>query len=353
VNLRIKNVCVKLTEQNLDGLILSSPPNITYLTRFSSRDSYLLVSKKGNLYFTDSRYIEEAKIGLKRTAAVKKTNGSVFKIIADACRNLRLKRVGFEERHLPFGEHKKIKEGLNKTVDLIPIHSLVEGLRQIKDAQELEKIRKATRITIEALKFIKNFISPGIKEIEVAAELESFIRYNGALGSAFEIIVASGPNSSFPHHLTSQRRIKNNEPVLIDLGVDYLGYKSDLTRVFFSGKINSLIRNIYDIVLKAQGLAIKKIKPAVSINKIDAAARQHIIKKGYGEFFGHNLGHGIGLEVHEAPHISTQENNPLKVGMVFTIEPAIYLPHKFGIRLEDMVLVTPKGCEVLSGTLHK
>jgi len=353
VNLRIKNIFAQLEKENLDGLIISSQANISYLTEFISRDSYLLISKKGNVYFTDSRYTQEAKINLKRVAIIEKINGSVFNIIVNTCRKLRLKRVGFEERNLAYGEYKNIEEGSDKRLELIPTHSLVENLRQIKSKEEIEKIKEATRITIEALKFVGNFISPGIREIEIAAELERFIRYQGARTSAFEIIVASGPNSSFPHHITSQRKIKNNEPVLIDLGVEYLGYKSDLTRVLFLGKINAIVRRVYSIVLEAQERAIRKIKPDVSINKIDTAARQYIARRGYGGFFGHNLGHGIGLEIHEEPHISKKENNKLKSGMVFTVEPAIYLPDKFGIRIEDTVLVTRDGSRLLSGGLNK
>ncbi|PIP20035.1 MAG: Xaa-Pro dipeptidase [Candidatus Omnitrophica bacterium CG23_combo_of_CG06-09_8_20_14_all_40_11] len=348
-----KKIYAKLTQENLDGLIISSPANISYLTNFTSRDSYFLISKKTNIYITDSRYAQEAKKGLKGLALITKFNGSVFKIIADACIELGLKRIGFEERYLAFAEYKKIEEELNKKGDLIPTYGLVEELRQIKTAEELEKIKKATQITIKAFKFIKDFISPGKKEIEVAAELGRYIRYCGGRSSAFDIIVASGPNSSFPHHLTSQRKIKDNEPVLVDLGADYMGYKSDLTRVFFLGKISPAVKRIYDIVCKAQARAIKEIKPAVHINKIDAAARQYITQKGYGGFFGHNLGHGIGLEVHEEPHISSKENKELKAGMIFTVEPGIYLPDKFGIRLEDIVLVTKKGYEVISGALDK
>ena len=353
VNLRLKNIYAKLDKTNLEGFILSSPSNISYLTHFISRDAYLIISKRENIYLTDSRYTEEVKKSLNKAFSLKKINGSVFKIIADACNNLKLKRIGFEERYLPFAEHKKIRENLNKTIDLIPTHNLVEELRQIKSEEELEKIKKAIRITVSALKFIKDFISPGKREIEVAAELERFIRYNGARTSAFDIIVACGANSSFPHHITSQRKIKNNEPVLIDIGVDYLGYKSDLTRVFFLGKITSAVRKIYDIVLQAQERAIRKIKPAININIIDKTARQYIAQRGYGGFFGHNLGHGVGLEVHEEPNISGKEKGKLRPGMVFTIEPAIYLPDKFGIRIEDMVLVTERGAQVLSVDLNK
>ena len=347
MNLRIKNIYAKLKDANLDGLIVSLPANISYLTGCTGRDAYLLISKKENTYFTDSRYIEEAKQSLSRTFRLKKTNGSVFKQIAASCLNLKLKRVGFEERCLPFAEFKKIKQESRHKINLIPTHNLAEELREIKSPREVELIKQAVEITLSALKFIQNFISPGKKEVEIAAELERYIRYKGARASAFDIIVASGPNSSFPHHLTGERKLKKNEPVLIDIGVDYSGYKSDLTRVFFLGKITSLYRSVYDIVLEAQKRAISEIKPAVSIGKVDAAARQYISRKGYGSSFVHNLGHGIGLEVHEEPHICSKEKSGLEPGMVFTVEPAIYLPGKFGIRIEDMVLVTQKGVELL------
>jgi Xaa-Pro aminopeptidase len=312
-----------------------------------------LVCAKENIYFTDSRYLEEAKKQLKGAAIVKKVNGSVFKLIADSCLALGLKRIAFEGRYLAFAEYEKIKQGLKAKADLISTHSLVEDCRQIKETGELKHIEKAVRITIQALKMARRFIRPGRKEIEIAGELERFIRYHGAAGSAFEIIVASGPNSAFPHHTPGRRKLRLNEPVLIDIGVDYNGYKSDLTRVFFLGKINVLARKIYKIVLQAQELAIEKIRPGRKLSEIDAASRQFITREGFGEFFGHNLGHGIGLDVHEEPHLGPKEDNTLKPGMVVTVEPAIYLPGKFGIRLEDTVLVTKKGAKVLSGALHK
>jgi Xaa-Pro aminopeptidase len=352
MNSRIKNIYAKLDKEKIDGFILSSPSNISYLTDYRSRDSYLVLSRKENVYVTDSRYIEEAKRNLKGFT-IEQTDSSVFKKIADICGGLRFKCIGFEERHLSFAEYKKIRKEVDDNVGLVATSGLVEELRQIKTAQELEKIRKAIQITIKAFRFIKDFIVPGRKEIEVAAELERFIRYNGATTSSFDIIIGSGPNSAFPHHLTSERRIKKDEPVLLDMGVDYSGYKSDLTRVFFSGKMNSLAKKIYKIVLKAQSLAIAKIKPGAAIKEIDGFARGYIERKGYGCFFSHGLGHGVGLEVHEKPNINKKENNKLRAGMVFTVEPAIYFPDKFGIRIEDMVLVTKEGNEVLSGTLDK
>ncbi len=337
----LKVISPILKEKNLDGLIVSSPFNISYLTGYRSRDSFLLLSEKEKIYFTDSRYLKEARAHLK-DISFKKINGSVFKVIAKVCQKLKLKKVGFEERHLSFAEYKKIKE-FASGITLSPTYGIIEELRQIKNTEELKRIRKAVEITVKALKFIPDFISPGRREAEIAGELQRFIRLNGADASAFEIIVASGPNSSFPHHLTSQRKIEKNEPVLLDIGVDYLGYKSDLTRVYFSGKINSLIRKIYHIVCQAQEKALNKIKPGLPANKIDALSRGYIARKGYGRFFGHNLGHGVGLEVHELPRIGKRDQDKLKPGMVFTVEPGIYLPGKFGLRLEDMVLVTEKG----------
>jgi Xaa-Pro aminopeptidase len=349
---RLKNVYARLKQRGLDGLLVSLPANISYLTESLSRDAYLLVSEKESIYFTDSRYTEEARAFLKDKIKLKECNGAVFKRIAAASLDLGFKRLGFEERYLPLAEFAKIKEYSRGIFDLIPTHSIVEDKRQLKDVGEIEKIRKSTKITGMALEHIKQFIVCGVREVEVAAEFERFIRYHGARASAFDIIVAGGPNSSQPHHLSGQRRLKANEPVLIDLGVDYQGYKSDLTRVLFLGKIKVLVRKVYDIVFKAQELAIKRIRPGAEMAAIDKVAREYIASKGYAKYFTHNLGHGFGLEVHEDPRISHNEASAIKPGMTFTVEPGIYLPGKFGIRIEDMILVTRKGCEVLSGAIN-
>lgn len=353
MNHRLRNIYSALKQRKLDALLVCWPANISYLTQSQSRDSYLLVSHKENVYFTDSRYSQEAKFFLKSNAKLKECNGSVFKDIAQTILRFKLKKVGIEERYLPTAEFAKIKEHGRGAFDLIPTHSIIEDKRQVKETCELLKLQKAARITALALEYIKQFLVPGVKEIEIVGELERFIRYQGARASAFDIIVASGPNSSCPHHLSGERKLKNNEPVLIDFGVDYQGYKSDLTRVFFLGKINILARKVYDIVLKAQELAIARIRPGAELAEIDGVARDYIAKKGYAKNFTHNLGHGFGLEVHEDPRISGNEAAALKPQMTFTVEPGIYLPGKFGIRIEDMILVTKKGCAVLSGSINK
>jgi len=350
---RLLRICKRLEEEGLDGLLVSSAANITYLTEYPSRDSYLLVSAKRNIYFTDSRYTHEAQTLLGGRAQVKDASGSTFKTIAGGIADLGLKRVGFESRYLPFAEYKRIHLDLKKRSLLIPTHSLVEELRQIKDTGEIKKLKEAVRICVDALEFVRNFIAPGKKEIEVVAELERFIRYQGGSNSSFDTIVASGPHAAYPHHISGERKLSKSEPVLIDAGVEFSGYKSDLTRVYSLSKINGLISKVYGIVRDAQLKAIEEIRPGIAISKVDRAARSYIAKKGYAPYFKHNLGHGLGLEVHELPNISPKNDIELEEGMVFTIEPGIYLPGKFGIRIEDMVLVTKKGYEVLSGALNK
>jgi Xaa-Pro aminopeptidase len=347
---RLKRLYARLKQEGLDGLVVSSPANISYLVEFRSRDSYSLISEKQNIYFTDSRYTLEAGRLLKKSFILKETDGSVFKRIARGCLRLGLKRIGFEERVLPFAEYKEIKKHLGSKSRLLAVNGLIEELRESKDPQEINLIRESAGISISALKYIEKHISAGIKEIELAGELERYLRSHGGAGSAFEIIVASGANSAFPHHASSHKRMIRGEPVLIDIGADYQGYKSDLTRVFFLGKINPLLRKVYDIVLRAQQAAIDRVSPGCPIREIDRAARSYITQQGFGPNFSHNLGHGVGLEVHEAPQISAKENNELKPGMVFTVEPGIYLPGKFGVRIEDMVVITEKKeCEVISG----
>jgi Xaa-Pro aminopeptidase len=350
---RINKIYSQMKRQGFDSLLVTLPANITYLTGYVSRDSWLLLSKDKTFYITDSRYVFEVKKYLHPAFTVKEIESSLFGTVTALVKALAIKRLAFEEKYLATYIYQKLSASLPGTTGLIPAQGIVESQREIKTPQEIETINKATQIAIKALRFIKKHIATGAKEVEIAGEIERFIRYNGAEGPSFEIIVASGPNSSFPHHKTSSRKIGRNEPVLIDMGVEYRGYKSDLTRVFFLGKINPLVRKVYDIVAQAQSLAIKSIKPAVRMNKVDMAARQHIARNGYGGFFSHSLGHGIGLEIHESPRISPKENRRIKKGMAFTVEPAVYIPGEFGIRIEDMVVVTKKGARVLSGTLNK
>ena len=350
---RAERLLNSLKARGLDGLIISSQANISYLTKTPGQDAYLLLSQKGGVYFTDSRYIGQIRRSLPLGIKLEKISSQFHKTIASACGNLRLKRVGFEERIMPYAEAMKIKASLSRGSEFLPCHSLVEGLRKIKEPREIVFIRQAAQIASAAISSIAALIRPGIREIELAGELERAIRYNGGTTSAFDIIVAFGSNSAFPHHTPSAKKLANNEVALIDAGAEFAGYKSDLTRVFFTGKISVLARRVYQAVLAAQAAAIRNIRPSLTTGKIDGCARAYLRRRGWGKYFAHSLGHGIGLEVHEEPRLRPKEETRLEPGMVITVEPAVYLPGKFGIRIEDMVLVTRKGCEVFSGSLHK
>jgi Xaa-Pro aminopeptidase len=365
---RLEGLHIILQKSHLDGLLVSHQPNINYLTGFPSSDSYLLITKKNVFFITDSRFYQQAisffdaaknklnkaekAYGTIKGLEVELSGRSVFATIAKLAGKERLKRLGFEARNLDFAQYNRIKKLLRPS-HFIPTQALVEDLRRVKEARELTKIKKAVSIAARALKYVQKIIRPGLSEIEIVAELERFIRYHGARASSFETIVASGENTAYPHHLTGKRKLKKCDCLFIDIGVDYEGYKSDLTRTFFLGRIPLEISKIYQIVLQAQIQAINKIKPGVRICEIDRSARQYIANHGYGGFFAHNLGHGIGLEVHEQPTISADNSATIEVGMVFTVEPAIYLKGRFGIRIEDDVVVTKGGCEVLSSDLDK
>ncbi len=351
MNSRIKRLFSQLG-RSCDALLLSDSANVSYLTGYQSRDSFLLVTAKSLFFLTDGRYSAEARKHLQGAQVIQLKNG-LFKDVSNLCSRWKCARIGFEERHLSYSAYQRFKQVLAADQELVPVGPLVEQLRQIKSAEEVRKIRLATDLACEALSYIRTQLRPGLTELEVSGEIERFIRSKGASGSSFEIIVASGPNSSYAHHLTGTRRLKQGEPVMIDMGVDLNGYKSDLTRVFFMGKINLLAQKLYSIVLTAQRKAIEAIRPGVPVSSIDRAARDYIASKGYARQFLHSLGHGVGLAVHEEPGINASSKKTIEPGMVFTVEPAVYLAGRCGIRIEDMVLVTEKKCEVLSGALDK
>ncbi|MCM8791746.1 MAG: aminopeptidase P family protein [Candidatus Omnitrophica bacterium] len=353
-SLRLENLNKKLSNLNLDGFFVCNQSNITYLTGFNSRESYLLISKKNNIFITDFRYWEETKQYIKdfKFFSLKKLKEHISNTIIALSKRLKIKRLGFEANYISYATYKKIKNNLPSYTDFVPTYDVIESIREIKSDMEIDKIRKSVEINIQTFHYAKKIIKVGLKEIEIAKKLENFMKNKGGK-PAFEIIVAAGANSSFPHHISSKYRLKKNDVILIDMGVDFEGYKSDLTRIFFLGKIPFIVKKIYCSVINAQKLALEIIKTQVSINKIDKSARNYIKESGWGKYFGHALGHGIGLDVHEKPYISSKNKDTIKRGMVFTIEPAVYLPKKFGIRIEDMVLFKGKEVEVLSAALDK
>ena len=335
-----------LKTRRLDGYITSNDTNITYLTEFPASESWLLVTPRQAFYITDFRYELEAKKGLKGVKVVRYSN-SIFASLFEQARACRVKRLGFDSRHVSLALFQQMKKHCPKGIELVEANPLLEELRAVKEKKEIALIRRALKLHHQALRYLKGVIRPGATEQEVLLKLERFVKGRGA-GFSFDPIIAAGANSCYPHARVTGRRIRNNEPVLVDFGIDIQGYKSDLTRIFFLGKIAPLVKKVYNEVSIAQDRAIRFIKAGIKAADVDFQARNYLEEKNLAKFFGHSLGHGVGLDIHESPRIS--HNNPavLKAGMVITIEPAVYIPNKFGIRIEDMILVTEHGYEILS-----
>jgi Xaa-Pro aminopeptidase len=273
--------------------------------------------------------------------------GSIFNVVAAECKKRGLQSLAFEQDHLTFAQAKQMQEALDG-IGFIPVGGLVEEMRMIKDASELQIIREAARIVDRTFMQILNEIKPGMKEKEVALRLEILMREMGASSSSFDIIVASGKRSALPHGTASDKVLEKGDLVTLDFGAYYKGYASDITRTVMLGKPNDKQKEIYDIVLEAGKRTIDAIRPGITGKEADAVARDYIKLRGYGDYFGHGTGHGLGLEVHEAPRLSAQGDTALAPGMVVTVEPGIYLADFGGVRIEDDVIVTESGCEVIT-----
>ena len=348
MNPRLKKLVEDFSRhKNIDAFLIVNESNIRYLTQFPAVESWLLVTKLKAFYMTDSRYILQARQGL-HGISVKQYSQIPYPILNELCKRCKIKRLGFDERHTNFGVWRKLKEFCPRRSKLVGVTGLVETLREIKDDEEIAQIKDCLKLHFKAIDFIKKVVKPGVTERQVALQLERFVKSHGAEFS-FNPIIASGPNSCYPHARVSDRIIRNNESVLLDFGIDINGYKSDLTRNFFLGRIAPRVSQVFDAVTRAQREAISLIKPGITTAQVDAQARKVLRKFGLAKYFSHSLGHGVGLDIHESPRLSCTSTSILEAGMVITVEPGVYIPNQFGIRVEDMVLVTQEGCEVLSG----
>ncbi len=347
-NARIKNLIEDFSRhKNIDALLIVNDSNIRYLTCFPASESWLLVTTSRAFYITDSRYALEARQGLKGVA-VKQYKQLPCATLFELCKLYKIRRLGFDERHTSFAMWKKLKEFCPRSTKLVPATGLVESLREIKDEGEILQVKECLKLHFKAIDHMRKVVRPGLSELKAAMELERFIKSNGA-GLSFPPIIASGPNSCYPHARATDRILRNNENVLLDFGIDLNGYKSDLTRNFFLGRIAPRIKQVFGALSLAQQEAIRLIKPGAACATVDAQARKVLRKFGLAKYFGHSLGHGVGLDIHEAPRLSSQGTSLLEAGMIVTVEPGVYIPNQFGVRVEDMVLVTKEGCEVLSG----
>jgi len=315
----------------------------------------LLISHKRAVLATDFRYIEQAKQEAPNYE-VTQVKGDLSNWLPELLSDLGWRRLGFEANHISFAAYHKLSEAIQTKqlhLELIPTTALVEHLRSIKELEELELIGKAIELTDAAFQHAKATIRPQMTEMEAAWEIESFLRQGGSEGIPFDIIVASGSNSALPHAKPGRKMIQSGEPVLVDMGARIDGYCSDFSRTLCLGKPGKNLLGIYDIVLKAQLAAIEGIESGMNAPQADALARSVIEKSGYGDAFGHSLGHGVGLEVHELPTLSSISSDLLSDGMVFTIEPAIYVAGWGGVRIEDMVVLEEGKVKVLTKSEKK
>lgn len=334
----------------IDAVLVTNPVDVGYLTGFTGEDSFLLTLRSGKaILLTDGRYDEQA---VKECPGVDVhvRRGRISQAVADVLHGQGVRRIGIESEHVTLAMHKALAEALGKR-KLVELAHLAAGLRETKDPAEIRAIRKAIRIGEKAFLQLtaggaKHFI--GRTERQIAAELDHRMRDNGADAPAFETIVAAGPNSSRPHHRPGARRVKRGEPVLLDWGARAEGYCGDLTRVVFMGTIPPKFTEMYTVVSSAQNAGVKAIRPGRTCRSVDVAARGVIEAAGFGEKFVHSLGHGLGRDVHEGPALTKTNETHLRAGMVVTVEPGIYLPGVGGIRIEDDVLVTPRGAKRLS-----
>jgi len=352
MNNRLKRLTSDFSRhRNIDALLVTQDVNIHYLTGFQAKESWLLITKNKAVYITDFRYIQEAREGLKGVAVVKQHTLCSAATLFELVKACKIKRLGFDERCTSVSCFKKLKSYCPSRTKLIPANGLVEVLREIKEESEVKIIRQCLKVHFRALEFLKKVVKVGLSEKQVLGYLEGFIKKEG-VGFSFNPIIASGPNSAYPHAQVSDRIIKNNEPVLIDTGIDIKGYKSDLTRNFFLGRMAPYYKRVLEATTLAQRQSIELIKPGVAVAEVDGHARKVLRKFGLAKYFGHSLGHGVGLEIHENPRLSVKSQALLEPGMIVTVEPGVYIPGQFGVRVEDMVLVTDKGCEVLSGSYN-
>ena len=342
-----------LTAARYDALLLNHLPNIRYLCGFTGSAGYLLLEESGSTFFTDVRYdtqahdeVTNAKVVIARKSALH----AVSEFLAKRRRRAKEWRIGLESEHLTVADKKLLNHSKPAGVAFKDAPSLVERDRLIKDRDELGRIRAAVALGASIFDRALEVLRPGIREVEVAAEMELAARRAGADEMSFPTIIASGARSALPHGRASSQTIPAGAFVVCDFGVILSGYCSDETRTVWVGEISDEARHAYEAVREAQQAAISAVRPGTSVGEVDAAARNVLNKAKLGKYFTHSTGHGVGLEIHEIPRVARGQEEILQPGMVITIEPGVYFPGKWGIRIEDMVVVTESGSEVLTPT---
>jgi Xaa-Pro aminopeptidase len=342
---RIRKAVRVLKEENVDALLIADMVTIRYLSGFTGSEASVIITPEAFFVLVDSRYTTQARreAPLFHISRISKRTEDTARLIA----RLKVKKVGFDAKSITYADHQALEERLSKT-SLIPVHEPLSKLRMRKERGEVDIIREGIGIAANGFNQIKDQIRTGTTERDVALALEFALRKAGAEKMSFDTIVASGKRSALPHGIASAKKIRSGEFVTIDFGIQYQGYCTDETCTVITGAPTQKQKKVYSTVQEAHDRAIDKIKPGVSSKEVDSAARDHIEKRGFGKYFGHGTGHGVGLSVHEEPRLSPLTSVALEEGMVVTVEPGIYIPNWGGVRIEDMVLVTRDSREVLT-----
>lgn len=332
---------------NSDAILLTSRYNRMYAAEFDIAEGVAIVGKTGARYFTDSRYIESAQNNIKNFEVIDiVTRGGYVACLNEAIRDFGVKSLGYEEDYITAGEFHSYEEALHAA--LKPVQKALNAFRASKEPWELDRMVKAQEITDKAFTEVCTRIHEGMTEKELCAELIYCLYKNGGEGLSFDPIVVSGPNTSMPHGVPGDRKLRKGDFITMDFGVLYQGYCSDMTRTVALGHATEEMRKVYDTVLRAQLAGIAASHAGASGKSVDGAARDIITEAGYGPYFGHSYGHSLGLEIHEAPNCTPRNENPIPAGAVCSAEPGIYIPGKFGVRIEDVVIFREGGCEVIT-----
>ena len=346
---RLKRLREQMETRRVDALLVTHLPNVRYLTGFTGSSAALVVTEAKAAFFTDGRYTEQAREEVQG-ARVRIAKGAVLAAAARWISESRLKTIGFESERMTVATREVVAKALATGARLRPVGALVEQLRIIKDEEEIGRIRDAVQLASGLFEKTTPAIRAGAKETEVAGELEHAARRAGAEGMSFETIVAAGARSAMPHGRASSQAIPRQGFVILDYGVILAGYCSDMTRTVHVGNVTARAREMYDAVREAQEAGIGAVRAGVAAGEVDAAARKVLRRSGWGKYFTHSTGHGVGLEIHEPPRLGTGQSEILRPGMVVTVEPGIYVPGEGGVRIEDIVVVTESGCDVLTPT---
>ncbi len=338
-----------LPEAEVDLLLVTDLVNVRYLTGYTGSNGLAVIGPEMRLFVTDFRYVEQAAEEVDPAFERRRARQELTDELEEVLPGGPL-RVGFEEAHVSVREHRRLRDQLPERVELIPIEGLIERLRAVKDPGEVAQIHEAAKLADAAFTELVTRGLVGRTERELAFELTMAMRRQGAERASFDIIVAGGAHGALPHAMPRDAPITADQLVVIDWGAQLEGYCSDCTRTVWAGSSepNGEEREVYDLVHKAQLAGLEAIRGGAGTRSVDSAARQVIEAAGYGEYFGHGLGHGVGLDIHEAPRLSPRSDSALEPGNIVTDEPGIYLPGRFGVRIEDLVVVTDDGCEVLT-----